>query len=363
MTLQISVCRQKSSGVRMTSEIDSLKEKLKNIDEENVTIVLFGQPGSGKSSLINAVCGRKAVETGEETDTTKDAVVVENGDVTFIDLPGYGTAGFPEEAFLEKFQPFQYDLFLCVFSDKLRAADTRLFRLLEAMKKPCIFVRNKLDLIYEEGKTLEESEASIRRDIEFQLGRNDFDLVFVSTRKDDCQGIGHLNDVILSKMDEARREKYILTAEAKTREQLEEKKKAAMGFVRRSSTYSAYNGLNPLMVLDVTVDLMILYQMYTSIRQAFGITPAMIRESKQLSLKDKKLILGGMSREGIRMILKNASRQLVARTFLKVVPVVGQATAAFIGYKLVSKTGRDYVNACYKLAQERLLKALDAKRQ
>ena len=41
----------------------------------------------------------------------------------------------------------------------------------------------------------------------------------------------------------------------------------------------------------------------------------------------------------------------MARTFLKVVPVVGQATAALIGYKLVNKTGRDYVNACYELAR------------
>lgn len=107
-------------------------------------IVLFGQPGSGKSSLINAVCGREAVKTGELMEPTTDAVVVENGDVTFIDLPGYGTDGFPEEAFLERFRPFQYDLFLCVFSDKLRAADTRLFCMLEALKKPCIFVRSKL---------------------------------------------------------------------------------------------------------------------------------------------------------------------------------------------------------------------------
>ena len=136
-----------------------------------------------------------------------------------------------------------------------------------------------------------------------------------------------------------------------------------MSFVRRSATYSAYNGLNPLMVVDMTVDLLILYQMYTCIRQTFGITPEIIRSSRKVSLQDKKLVLQGMSREGIRMILKNASRQIVARTFLKVVPVVGQATAAFIGYKLVSGTGRSYVNACYELARERLLQALDAKRE
>ena len=86
---------------------------------ENVTIVLFGQPGSGKSSLINAICGYQAAPVGVETDTTREPLFVEHGDVTFIDLPGYGTPAFPWQHFLEEFQPFQYDLFLCVFSDKL----------------------------------------------------------------------------------------------------------------------------------------------------------------------------------------------------------------------------------------------------
>ena len=41
----------------MTKDGNAIREKLKNLDQENVTIVLFGQPGSGKSSLINAICG------------------------------------------------------------------------------------------------------------------------------------------------------------------------------------------------------------------------------------------------------------------------------------------------------------------
>ena len=100
----------------------------------------------------------------------------------------------------------------------------------------------------------------------------------------------------------------------------------------------AYNGLNPITAVDAAVDFMILYQLYNNIRETFGITEEIIASSKKVSDKDKRLVLGGMSREGINLILKNAGRQLVARTFLKVVPVVGQATAALIGYKLVSKT-------------------------
>ena len=38
----------------MTRDGKAIQEQLNKLDEENVTIVLFGQPGSGKSSLINA---------------------------------------------------------------------------------------------------------------------------------------------------------------------------------------------------------------------------------------------------------------------------------------------------------------------
>lgn len=47
-------------------------------------------------------------------------------------------------------------------------------------------------------------------------------------------------------MPAARREKYILTAEARTQEQLDAKREAARSYVRRSSAYAAYNGINPI---------------------------------------------------------------------------------------------------------------------
>lgn len=347
----------------MTRDGKIIQEQLKNIDEENVTIVLFGQPGAGKSSLINAICGRMAVPVGVGTDTTKEPFTVEHGEATFIDLPGYGTAAFPWQGFAEKFHIFQYDMFLCVFSDKLHEGDTELFQELRKRDKPCIFVRNKTDLIYEEGKSLEESEADIRKDVAKQLGTSDFDLVFVCSRMDEKSGLDELNDCILKRMPEARREKYILAAEARTKAQLDAKKVAAESYVRRSCTYAAYNGVNPLFGVDAALDLMILYQMYSNIRGTFGITPEVIHSSRKVSLKNKALVLGGMSKEGIKVIIKTLGRRFAARSFLKAVPVVGQAASALLGYKLVRQAGLEYINACYDLARERLLTELDAKRK
>ena len=347
----------------MTKDAERIQEKIQKLDRENVTIVLFGQPGAGKSSLINAICGSEAATVGVETDTPREPLFVEHGDVTFIDLPGYGTPAFPWQHFLEEFQPFQYDLFLCVFSDKLHQKDTEFFRLLEQHKKPCIFVRNKEDLIYEDGRTLKESEATIRQDTAAQLGRQDFDLVFVSSRWDDPQGLEELNRQIIRKMPAARREKYILAAEARTKEALDAKKQAAESYVRRSCTYAAYNGLNPIIGVDTAVDLVILYQLYGCLREAFGITPEMVHASRRLSKRHKALILGGMSKEGIKMIMKLLGKRFAARSFLKAVPVVGQAASALLGYQLVRQSGLEYIEACYELAQERLLEELHAKRK
>ena len=42
----------------MNVDLDELREQLAYVDKEKVTIVFFGQPGSGKSSTINAICGK-----------------------------------------------------------------------------------------------------------------------------------------------------------------------------------------------------------------------------------------------------------------------------------------------------------------
>ncbi len=77
---------------------------------------------------------------------------------------------------------------------------------------------------------------------------------------------------------------------------------------------------------------------------------------------DKAMVLGGMSKEGIKVIIKTLGRKFAARSFLKAVPVVGQAASALLGYQLVRQAGLTYIDACYELARERLLDELDARR-
>jgi len=95
-------------------ELEKIRKKLDEMEKIEVKIALFGQPGAGKSSLINKIIGKKAAEVGVETDKTVELEWYEHNGLQFADLPGYGTKNFPKESYFNKFDIEQFDLF-CVF--------------------------------------------------------------------------------------------------------------------------------------------------------------------------------------------------------------------------------------------------------
>ena len=343
----------------MSIDIEMLNKKLEEALQEHVSVAFFGSPGSGKSSTINALCGAEVVAVGVNTDTTLEAKVIEHGEVAFIDLPGYGTAKFPQKDFLTKFNPLQYDLFICVFDGKLRKADTEFFQVITKAGKPCIFVRNKIDEIYDEDKTTAQSQDIIRQDLAGQIGKDDFSLLFICARGDMLTGIEELQNSIISQMKMARKEKYYTVAKVLTEEYLQAKKELAMKCVGKSAQYAAFNGLNPLLGLDAAIDATIIYNMYENIRKNFEINEKMVVDSI-LTITTKNFLLKGMSKNGITIILKSLTKKLASKSVLKYIPLVGQTTAVCLGYKIVKEAGEEYVLACYQVAQENILGRLNA---
>jgi predicted GTPase len=114
---------------------EEIRENAEKAAKTPVYIALFGQPGAGKSSLINAITGQAGLaKVGVENEATSERKDFEWNNLILSDLPGYGTAKFPAETYRTQFKIDKFDLFLCVTSGKLKEDDIAFFRELRKEK-------------------------------------------------------------------------------------------------------------------------------------------------------------------------------------------------------------------------------------
>lgn len=327
-------------------------------EKQKVKIAFFGQPGAGKSSLINELVGVTIAKVSNATDTTKAAQVVEYHGAVYVDLPGYDTSAFPANEYFERFNPRQYDLFICVFSGKLQRADTEFFRLLQKEQRPCLFVRNKADSIYDEDKTLAEAKADIVSDVKEQVG--EAAVLFTSCKKTlpiGQRGITELQTKIAQNLEPALEDRFIRSARAYTTELLEKKRAMCQRHLHKAMLQGAVNGLNPLLGTDVIIDAEILKLMYGRVREVFEITEGEIA-AHEMRNKVVILIAQGLKKEFIIQGLWAALGKKLEKELAKYIPVVGQAAAMGVGASAVYYLGNQYIEACYTYAKERLAKEL-----
>ena len=339
--------------------IDQEAEKIRQkLDEENratVSVALFGQPGSGKSSLINRIIGEKVADVGVETDKTIEAASYEKKGLRFVDLPGYGTKNFPKETYSEKFKISQFDLFLCVTSGKLHQADTELFQEILSRGKMCIFVVNKHDELWEDGVAIEELQSRKLNDITKNVGKK-VEVIFTSCRNN--TGLDDLNVCIEKNLDGAKRERWVRGAKAYSIRFLQEKRKACEKYVAYAAAASAVNGINPIPGLDFAVDLSILVKLFKEIRDDYGLNDNFLSTLKQSSIPVVGRLASDIvqygAKEGMLMILKQFTGRQAVKTFAKYIPLVGQAVAGGLGYAITSNVGKRYLDDCHELAEQAL---------
>lgn len=332
---------------------------LKNWQQESgqkLTIALFGQPGAGKSSLINELLGKKVALVSVETDTTKKAQVIEGDEVILVDLPGYDTSEFPANNYFAVFDPLQYDLFLCVFNNKLTQADVDFFRKLTLGCRECIFVRNKIDSLYDATKTTAELKNEIKKDVTEQIGSPQT-VVFTSckpTAPASMRGIADLESAITLHLSPALQDKFNRTAKAYTQEVLLEKKRLALAAIKKASVMAAGNGLNPVIGVDVGIDVHIMSVMYAKIRKIFAITELELegRGSKKSALVEK--IAMGVKKDSIISVFKKTLSNKMEKKLAKYIPLVGQATAVGLSAGSMYYLGSEYLDSCYEYASKRL---------
>lgn len=337
------------------NEVKQIRRMLEEEHNIKVSVALFGQPGAGKSSLINKILGKKVAEVGVETDKTTQEASYEANGLKFVDLPGYGTKNFPKDTYFQRFNIQQFDLFLCVTSGKLHQADTEFFQALTQNNKVCIFVVNKHDELWEDDVSIEELEERKRNDIEKHVGHK-VTVIFTSCRK--STGLDELNYEINNNLDDAKQERWVRSAKAYSLKFLEEKRVACEKYVSYATMAAAANAINPVPGVDVAVDLSIIMKLFQEIRDNYGLSDNFLANLKQSSIpvigRLANNVVQYAAKEGLLMLLKNFAGRQAVKSLAKYIPFVGTAISAGLGYAITSNVGNIYLKDCHKLAQEAL---------
>ena len=342
---------------------DTAEEIRRKLNEEistTVSVALFGQPGAGKSSLINKIVGKKVAEVGVETDKTVQAASYEANGLRFVDLPGYGTKNFPKETYFSKFNIQEFDLFLCVISGKLHHADTEFFQQLTRRGKVCIFVVNKHDELWEEGLTIEELEKRKVDDITKHVCHS-IQVVFTSCRKN--TGLDTLNTEIQRNLEGAKRERWTRGAKAYSTRFLQEKREACEKAVIYAAIASSANAINPVPGLDFALDISIIITLFDHIRSDYGLNTNFLASLKQSPIpvvgRLANNVIQYAAKEGVVQLIRSVAGKQAVKAFAKYIPFVGQAVAAGIGYTVVTNAGDMYLKNCHELAEEALRNKLE----
>lgn len=340
----------------LEKRFNTLLNEIQRKEPSYVKIAVIGQPGAGKSTLINNLVGKPVAETGVGTDTTRKEEAYDYNFQKIVDLPGYGTKMFTFPEWSKEFAPNKYDVFLCVFKGKLHEDDEKLFLDLEkfSQERQRVFF-----LIRTHSEALSEPEKdSVRSDIIskslnvfdsvyfVELGRNKLgiDDLKSAIRKTDFNIIwkGRINNAFIKARDS-----YLKKAESSANDSIDSYSKAA-----------SLNGINPLPGVDVAVDIGIYMKMFSSIRNEYDIEND---DLSQYALPVAKKLLELMTKEGVMILLKNFASKTAAKSVLKYIPFFGQVTAATLGYKMAHSAGENYNKDCYQMSKEVMDKLIKEK--
>eukprot|EP01024_Parvocaulis_polyphysoides_P067400 TRINITY_DN8027_c0_g1_i1.p1 TRINITY_DN8027_c0_g1~~TRINITY_DN8027_c0_g1_i1.p1 ORF type:complete len:274 (-),score=26.43 TRINITY_DN8027_c0_g1_i1:171-992(-) len=141
------------------------------LDQKNINIGICGGTGTGKSTLINTLLGKKSEQPGAArvgvNECTMEPVPHEapqNGHLQnkliFWDLPGAGSVKFPLHDYIQKFGTRWFDTIVVVGDTRVREIDVNLVKECERTNVRHLYVRTKMD------QTVEDNKGSAKNDHE-----------------------------------------------------------------------------------------------------------------------------------------------------------------------------------------------------
>ena len=311
----------------LQTEFRNILEKIKRDQGTHTKIAVVGQPGAGKSSIINALIGHKVARTGQGTDITRKGVRYRYEFLEIVDLPGYGTTMFP----LSEWK----DLFASI------AAYNK-----SGQKRPLLLIRNHCSDL-----ASHEDREAIRRDIYAKLPEGLVgELYFVDCRYQN--GIDKVrNEILNEKYKDIWQPRIIKEFEKARDEFLRTRKSKAMDSLSTYTKLACANGVNPFLGADIAADLAIYFKMFSAIKEDFDIDDNELKR-RYCNYPGAKKLLELMTENGVIILLKNFGGKQVIKSVGKYIPFLGQGIAAVLGYTLAEDAGKSYIKDCATLARQ-----------
>ncbi len=113
----------------------------------NNTVVIVGQPNTGKSTLFNKLKGQTLSKVSAQEGTTRTLVRTDFGPFTLIDTPGIDAPGALSDIAKAGLDQASVIVFLIDASKGIQTKDRELYAMIAAQKKPTVVAVNKVDTL------------------------------------------------------------------------------------------------------------------------------------------------------------------------------------------------------------------------
>jgi small GTP-binding protein len=143
--------------VALSDEVQQLRDMVDKLDENSVEIAAFGMVSRGKSSVLNALCGKEVFRTGATHGTTvarsehpwETATVsgpgMEGVNLILVDTPGIDEVGGEVREAMARNVARHADLILFVVSGDMQRKEFEALSDLRQAQKPILLVFNQID--------------------------------------------------------------------------------------------------------------------------------------------------------------------------------------------------------------------------
>ncbi|GAC1387613.1 MAG: hypothetical protein NVSMB33_17250 [Ktedonobacteraceae bacterium] len=203
----------------------------------NNTVVIVGQPNTGKSTLFNKIKGQQLSPVSAQAGTTRTLIRTDFGPFTLMDTPGVEKPGHLPDEVESGLDQASVIVFLLDGTKGLQANDRELYETIKKLNKPTILAVNKVD-------ALKGAESGDQLATEVAVLLNTAGVIPISGKTGQ-----NIAEELLPAMIEASPEAALVIGH----ELPAYRREAAQRIIRNATLVSLAAGIEPIPLIDIPI--------------------------------------------------------------------------------------------------------------